>query len=163
MINTASNFLALLQNDSIKLKTASINKIEVIIDECWAEVSDHIKTLEDLFTSNITNQKDQIAIILSKLYFHLEDYENSIDWALESKSRFEYQSKSAFASTILRKILEKYIAVKKHNFFNVDNIIEIDERIQNLVLQIFHNCLDSKEFKQAIGFSLESYDLGRVS
>jgi 26S proteasome regulatory subunit N2 len=163
MINTANSLLALLESSNIKMKEIAINKIESIIDVHWAEISDHIKTFENLFSTNETNQKEQVALILSKLYFNLEEYENAIDWALEARTKFNYTIKSPFTSTILRKILEKYISIKKHNFFNQDNLLEIEERIQNLVIQIFHNCLDSKEYKQALGFCIESYDLGRVS
>ena len=76
MINTASNFLALLQNDSIKLKTASINKIEVIIDECWAEVSDHIKTLEDLQNAQLDGVSIKDKLLLSFIKCELLLYSN---------------------------------------------------------------------------------------
>ena len=163
MLNTANSIIALLQSSNPKTREVAINKLDLIVDQHWAEISDHIKVLEDLFASDETNQKEQIALILSKLYFHLEDYENSIDWALESKSKFNYQDKSAYTSTLLKKILEKYISIRKHNFFNEDNLLQIDDKIQNLVIQLFQNCLDSQEYKQAIGFCIDSYDLGRVS
>lgn len=186
MINTASSFLALLRDTNLNMKSLAINKIEIIIDEHWAEVSDYIKDLESIYTSNIIpTQKNQIALILSKLYFHLEAYEQAIDWALEAKEKFNYLEKSPYSTTILNKIIDKYISIRKSNFFISANIrkhqndeeenendeelekkkefeVIIDDRILKLIIEIFQNCLEKGEYKQAIGMCVDSYDLGRV-
>ena len=67
MLNTASSFLALLRDTNVNMKSLAINKIESIVDEHWAEISDYIKELETIFSNNsIPSQKNQIALILSK-------------------------------------------------------------------------------------------------
>lgn len=183
MLNTASSFLALLRDNNVNMKSLAINKIEIIIDEHWAEISDYIKDLESIYTQNlIPSQRNQIALILSKLFFHLEAYEQAIDWALEAKEKFNYLEKSPYSTTILNKIIDKYIAIRKSNFFvsyvnkkvnddeeeesndkKKDFEVVIDERIIKLIVEIFHNCLEKGEYKQAIGMCVDSYDLGRVS
>lgn len=184
MINTATSFLALLQNDNLNMKSLALDKIEIIVDEHWAEISDYIKDFETLYSNSTLKEKnDQIALILSKLYFHLEAYEQAIEWALEAKSKFNYLEKTPYSTTILNKIIDKYVSIRKHNFYvgyfnknkneeeNEDEEEprekqvekEIDERIIKLMVDIFHDCLESKEYKQAIGMCIDSYDLGRVS
>lgn len=162
MLNTANSIIALLKSSNIKTKEIAISKLDLIVDQHWAEISDHIKLLENIYEESNNQIKEQIALILSKLYFHLEDYENSIEWALESKSKFNYKNKSSYSLTLLRKILEKYVSIKKHNFFNSSNILVIDSKIESLVDQIFNDCLNNKEYKHAIGFCIESYDIERV-
>jgi 26S proteasome regulatory subunit N2 len=162
MLNTATSYLALLQEDDITIKSIALEKINILVDEYWAEISDYIKDLEDLYTSNkITERNDLIALVLSKIYYNLEDYDSAIEWALESNTRFDISEKSHFVNTILKKIIEKYIQIRKDNFFSGENNT-IDHRINSIVDRIFKTCLDNRAYNQAIGFSLESYDLERV-
>ena len=102
-------------------------------------------------------------MIISKIYYNLEDYDSAIEWALDSGNRFNILERSQYINTILKKILEKYINIRKNNFFNQEEQKPIDERINRIVERIFSKCLEKGEVNQAIGFSLESYDLERVN
>jgi 26S proteasome regulatory subunit N2 len=162
MLNTATSYRALLQEDDLEIKSIALDKINLLVDEYWAEISDYIKDLEDLYTSKKTPERnDLIALILSKIYYNLEDYDSAIEWALESNTRFNITEKSHFVNTVLKKIIEKYIQIRKDNFFSGEQN-PIDYRIGNIVERIFTSCLNNKAYNQAIGFSLESYDLERV-
>lgn len=162
MLNTASYYLAYLKEEDIELKSFALHKIDQLIDINWAEISDFIKDFEILYESNIIeNENGLIALILSKIYYNLEDYESAIEWALKADTFLNLSEKSQFVTTILRKIIEKYIFQRKNNFFNEEQEV-IDPRIQKIVERIFGKCLSLKEINQAIGFSLESYDLERV-
>jgi len=57
---------------------------------------------------------------------------SAIEWALKGDNFLNLSEKSEFVTTILRKIIEKYIFQRKNNFFN-EVKIEIDFRIQNRV------------------------------
>lgn len=162
MLNTASYYLAYLKEEDLELKSFALNKIYNLVDLNWAEISDFIKDFESLFESKIVhNENGLIALILSKIYYNLEDYELAVEWALEADSYLNLSEKSQFVTTILRKIIEKYIQQRKNNFFNEEQTV-IDSRIQNIVERIFGRCISLKEINQAIGFSFESYDLERV-
>lgn len=163
MLNTASYYLAYLKEEDTELKSFALNRINQLIDINWAEISDFIKDFELLYQSNVMDQENGlIALILSKIFYNLEDYESAIEWALQADNFLNLSEKSQFVTTILRKIIEKYISQRKNNFFNEDKI-EIDPRIQNIVERIFSRCILLKEINQAIGFSFESYDLDRVN
>jgi len=162
MLNTASYYLAYLKEEDPELKSFALNKINHLVDINWAEISDFIKDFENLYQSGVMDQENGlIALILSKIYYNLEDYESAIEWALQADNFLNLSEKSQFVTTILRKIIEKYISQRKNNFFNEEKI-EIDIRIQNIVERIFNRCIQLKEINQAIGFSFESYDLERV-
>ncbi len=163
MLNTATSYLAMLQEDDSEIKSHVLDKINQLVDEYWAEISDYITNLESLFKSNELPEKQKlIALILSKIYYNLEDYDSAIEWALEAGEMFNILERSQYINTILKKIIEKYVSIKKNNFFNEEKI-ELDEKIKRIVERIFSKCLENKEVNQAIGFSLESYDLERVS
>jgi 26S proteasome regulatory subunit N2 len=163
MLNTATTYLALLQEDDVDFKSIALDKLDILVDEYWAEISDYIQELEGLYTRNeIPEKQELLALILSKIYYNLEDYDSAIEWALQSGSRFNILEKSQYVNTILQRIIEKYILIRKNNFFIEEGKQPIDERINKIVETIFFKCIEKKEVNQAIGFSLESYDLERV-
>lgn len=162
MLNTATSYLAMLQEDDLEIKSHVLDKLNQLVDEYWAEISDYIINLESLFKSNELPEKQKlIALILSKIYYNLELYDSAIDWGLEAGEMFNILERSQYINTILKKIIEKYVSIKKHNFFNEEKI-GLDEKIKRIVERIFTKCIENKEVNQAIGFSLESYDLDRV-
>lgn len=164
MLNTATSYLALLQEEDVDIKSIALDKLDILVDEYWAEISDYISELEGLYKrKEIPNKQELIALILSKIYYNLEDYDSAIEWALESGSKFNLLEKSQFVNTILQRIIEKYIQIRKNNFFNSEEKQPIDERINRIVDSIFAKCVELKEVNQAIGFSIESYDLDRVN
>ena len=92
MFNTATSYLTLLQEDDPQLKAIAIDKLDLLIDEHWSEISDYIKTFRTFYMNNeIPSHRLKIALILSKLFYHLEDYESAINWALESGNKFNLE------------------------------------------------------------------------
>ena len=163
MLNTASYYLAYLQEEDHEIRSLALNKINLLIDTNWAEISNYIINFENMHSMS-TDQQDNglISLILSKIYYNLEDYEKAIEWGLQADNYLNLSEKSQFVTTILRKIIEKYISQRKNNFFNEDQV-DIDPRIMKIVDRIFGKCLSLNEINQAIGFSFESYDLERVN
>ena len=163
MINIANSFLALLQEDDIQMKSIALEKINLLIDEHWPEISDYIRLFKEYYEKDsIPNKQKLLALILSKLYYNLEDYTQAVDWALKSEDSFDIKEKSLYVNTILKKMLDKYIEKRKYNFFNKDNLKPIDKRINAIIENVFNNCLKDR-LCQALGFCIESYDLDRLT
>ena len=165
MLNTATSYLALLQDDEVQIKSIALDKLNLLVDEHWSEISDYIKTLKTYYENKAIPDKQQVlALILSKIYYNLEDYDSAIEWALESGEKFNINEQSLYISTILKKILDKYIGIRKKNFYkkNEQEPTKIDSRIQAIVDNVFNNCIKKKFIAQAIGFSIESFDLDRL-
>ena len=164
MINTATSFLALLQEDDLYMKSLALDKLNLLIDQHWPEISDYIRLFKDYYEKKILPEKQNLlALILSKLYYNLEDYTSSVDWALKSEDKFNIKENSLYVNTILKKMLDKYIEIRKHNFFNRENLKLIDNRINAIIENVFNNCLNDNRLYQALGFCVESYDLDRLT
>ena len=130
MINTAISFLALLQEDDPQMKSIALEKLNLLIDDHWPEISDNIRLFKDYYEKDsLPGKKNLLALILSKLYYNLEDYNQAVEWALKSEDSFDIKEKSLYVNTILKKMLDKYIEIRKHNFFKKDNLLPIDKRI----------------------------------
>ena len=164
MINTATSFLALLQEDDLQMKSLALDKLDLLVDQHWPEISDYIRLFKDYYERNILPEKQKLlALILSKLYYNLEDYTSAVEWALKSEDKFDIKENSLYVNTILKKMLDQYIEIRKHNFFNKDNLKLIDNRINTIIENVFNNCLKDNRLYQALGFCVESYDLDRLT
>ena len=164
MINTATSFLALLQEDDLQMKSLALDKLDLLVDQHWPEISDYIRLFKDYYEKKILPEKQNlIALILSKLYYNLEDYTSAVDWALKSEDKFNINENSLYVNTILKKMLDKYIEIRKHNFFNRENLKLIDNRITAIIENVFNSCLQDNRLYQALGFCVESYDLDRLT
>ena len=164
MINTATSFLALLQEDDLQMKSLALDKLDLLVDQHWPEISDYIRLFKDYYEKNILPEKQKlIALILSKLYYNLEDYTSSVEWALKSEEKFNIKENSLYVNTILKKMLDQYIEIRKHNFYNRENLKLIDNRIIMIIENVFNNCLKDNRLYQALGFCIESYDLDRLT
>ena len=146
------------------MKSLALDKIDLLVDQHWPEISDYIRLFKDYYEKNIIPDKQKLlALILSKLYYNLEDYTSSVEWALKSGDKFNINEKSLYVNTILKKMLDEYIQIRKHNFFNRENLKQIDNRIAMIIENVFNNCLKDNRLYQALGFCVESYDLDRLT
>ena len=110
MINTATSFLALLQEDDLQMKSLALDKLNLLVDQHWPEISDYIRLFKDYYEKNILPDKQKLlALILSKLYYNLEDYTSAVEWALKSEDSFDIKENSLYVNTVLKKMLDKYI------------------------------------------------------
>ena len=79
MLNTATSFLALLQEEDLHMKSIALEKINLLVDEHWPEISDYIRLFKDYYEKNsIPDKQKLLALILSKLYYNLEDYTEAV-------------------------------------------------------------------------------------
>ena len=146
------------------MKSMALEKINLLIDDHWPEISDHLRLFKDYYEKNAIEGKQKLlALILSKLYYNLEDYTEAVEWALKSEDSFDIKEKSLYVNTILKKMLDKYIEVRKYNFFHRDKAKPIDKRINAIIENVFNNCLKNNRLYQALGFCVESYDLDRLT
>ena len=164
MINTATSFLALLQEDDVQMKSLALDKINILVDEHWPEISDYIILFKDYYEKQtIPNKEKLICLILSKLFYNLEDYTQAVEWALKSEELFNINEKSLYVNTILKKMLDKYIEIQKYNFFHREKPKAIDTRITSIIENVFNACLKDNRLYQALGFCVESYNLDKLT
>ncbi|MFO0131354.1 MAG: hypothetical protein ACK52J_02055 [bacterium] len=48
-----------------------------LVDSHWPEISSKLDLLEEIFEKNILD-KEKVAFLISKVYYHLEEYDESV-------------------------------------------------------------------------------------
>ena len=61
MINTATSFLALLQEDDLQMKSLALDKLDLLVDQHWPEISDYIRLFKDYYEKKILPEKQNLS------------------------------------------------------------------------------------------------------
>lgn len=154
-LTSASGILSLLEEEKYELKTYALEKLNVIVDEFWAEISEIIDKIEVLYEDEAFNNRKLASLVASKVYYHLGSFEESLIYALGAGELFDVTQNNEYVSTIISKCVDQY--TKERNLiYEGKSTKEIDPRLVDIVNRMFSLCLSDGHFKQAIGISIET-------
>ncbi|KAG1692304.1 26S proteasome non-ATPase regulatory subunit 1 [Nymphon striatum] len=155
-ITSASGVLALLDENDPQVKVFALKKLNQIVDEFWAEISEAIERIEVLHEDKTFNQRDLAALVASKVYYHLGSFEDSLTFALGAGSLFDVNHNTEYVETIISKCIDYYTKLRIENSTGSDKKV-IDSRLESIVNRMFQRCFDDGQYKQAIGIALETH------
>lgn len=162
--HSAASTLALLQEPHAQIQALALEKINAsLIDQYWMEISSAIPDIEALYEDESFPQRQLAALVVSKVFFHLEDLEDAMKYALGAGLLFDLASKTEYVQTIIAKCIDEYIALRVKQFeskYKAEHII--DPRLENIVERMFERCFLDGEYKQALGIALESRRLDKL-
>ncbi|CAG8448243.1 2744_t:CDS:10 [Cetraspora pellucida] len=155
-LTSAGGIIALLEEPEEELKIYALKKLNEIVDQFWAEISDAVQKIEILYEDENFPQRQLSALVASKVYYHLGEFDDSLTFALGAGDLFDASSKLEYVETIISKCIDKYILLRVQEYDNPTNAQPIDPRLQDVVERMFQRCYDDGEYKQAIGIALEA-------
>jgi len=168
MLTSAGGILALLQDnpdvkpgvsseDEIRLKVQltqfALRKLDVVVDEFWAEISDSIQTIEVVFEDKMypSEVRQLAALVASKVYYHLGSYNDSLDYALGAETLFDVtRSDNQYVETIIAKCIDKYTKERQGDNTNIDS------KLEEIVNRMFDRCFQHGQYRQALGIAIET-------
>ena len=134
-----------------------------------------LKSSELLYEDPKFSQRELAALVASKVYYHLGDYDDSVDFALRAGKLFDTSSKDEYIQTIITKCIDRYVEVNSEPdsiavMANGDDAEAhgakakktITPGLEQVVDRMYQRCLEDKEYKQALGIALESRKLDTV-
>ncbi|XP_006819466.1 26S proteasome non-ATPase regulatory subunit 1-like, partial [Saccoglossus kowalevskii] len=149
--------IALLDEKEAELKVFALKKLNYIVDEFWAEVSDIVTKIEVLYEDESFIERKLAALVASKVYYHLGAFEESLTYALGAGELFNVNATSEYVETIIAKCIDYYTKLKLQNAEELqDNQTPIDPRLEAVVNRMFQRCFDDAKYKQAVGIALET-------
>lgn len=110
------------------------------------------------------------ALVASKVYYNLGEYDASMKYALVADDKFDLNSRSEYMETIVSKCISKYIELSQqlHDLpqKEIDQLPKeeqtIDPQLTNISERMLQRCVDNKEFNLAMGVALEARRLDVV-
>ena len=108
-LTTAAPLLALLRENEDSVKTYALESINNVVDQLWSEISNELPDIEALYDDDTFSDREMAALIASKVYYNLGEYESAVRYALAAESRFNIDEQSQFVETIVSKSIEMYV------------------------------------------------------
>lgn len=91
----------------------------------------------------------------SKVFFHLEEYDDALRLALVAGEKFNIMVESKYVQTLVHKCIDTYTEQRVKGQ-------QTDDRMEAIVNRKFEQCFTDGKFKQAIGIALEMRRLDMV-
>eukprot|EP00457_Paulinella_chromatophora_P001033 gb/GEZN01001035.1/.p1 GENE.gb/GEZN01001035.1/~~gb/GEZN01001035.1/.p1 ORF type:complete len:1045 (-),score=225.72 gb/GEZN01001035.1/:204-3338(-) len=155
VLSSATPILSLLDEDQDELKVHALNKLNVLVDEFWAEIASDIAKIETLYEDENFKDRSLAAFVASKVFYHLEEFDDALKYALGAGSLFDVAIKSEYVETLMAKCIDEYVKQRKEAE-KEDSATVIDERLEAIVSSMFERSFEAREYKQALGIALES-------
>ncbi|KAK0385125.1 hypothetical protein NLU13_7603 [Sarocladium strictum] len=108
---SATGVLAFLAEDEPELKIFALQTLNDDIDTVWTEVAGSLSQIEALYEDESFPERQLAALVLAKVYYHLQAYNDSMVFALAAGDLFKLDAPSEFEETIISKCVDQYIAV----------------------------------------------------
>lgn len=93
-LSSIRQYLQLLQEKDNDLKVIGLEKLTSIVESNWAEIADHLGDIENLYEDEAFPKRQLAYYLAAKVYYNLEEYEDALDLALESKEYFNVDETS---------------------------------------------------------------------
>ncbi|KJZ75388.1 hypothetical protein HIM_05314 [Hirsutella minnesotensis 3608] len=108
---SATGVLAFLADEEPELKVFALQTLNDDIDTVWTEVAGSLSQLEALYEDESFAERQLAALVLAKVYYHLQAYNDSMVFALAAGDLFKLDAPGEFEETIISKCVDQYIAV----------------------------------------------------
>ncbi|KAI5458240.1 armadillo-type protein [Mariannaea sp. PMI_226] len=108
---SATGVLAFLNDPEPELKVFALQTLNDDIDTVWTEVAAALIQIEALYEDESFPERQLAALVLAKVYYHLQAYNDSMVFALAAGDLFKLDAPGEFEETIISKCIDQYIAV----------------------------------------------------
>ncbi|KAG7893815.1 hypothetical protein KL908_002869 [Ogataea polymorpha] len=154
-ITSAAPYLSLLEEHDPDLKVYALRSLNNVVDQLWAEIANNIAEIEQLYEDEQFANRHLAALVASKVYYNLGDYDSSVKYSLLAGKEFNVDENTEYSQTIVSKCINQYISLSRANFS--DEKVAIDPQLKSIFETMVHKCVVQGEHKLALGIALESY------
>ncbi|KAI9647138.1 proteasome regulatory particle base subunit [Ciborinia camelliae] len=110
-LTSASGVLGFLSDEEPELKVFALQTLNDDIDTLWTEVAGSVSQIEALYEDESFPERRLASLVLAKVYYHLQAYNESMTFALGAGDLFQLDNPGEFEETIISKCVDTYISV----------------------------------------------------
>lgn len=110
-LTSAVGLLGFLSEPDPELQIFALSKLNEEIDSLWTEVVGSVGEVEALYEDPQFSERQLAALVASKVYYHLQEYNESMVFALGAGKLFDLDHEGEFEDTIISKCIDTYIAL----------------------------------------------------
>ncbi|KAF1941549.1 26S proteasome regulatory complex, non-ATPase subcomplex, Rpn2/Psmd1 subunit [Clathrospora elynae] len=115
-LTSAAGVVGYLSEPDPALRSFALQRLNEEIDLLWPEVAGSVSQIEALYEDESFPERELAALVAAKVYYQLQEYNESMVFALGAGKLFDIHKAAEFEETILAKCLDTYIAMSvMHN------------------------------------------------
>ena len=110
-LTSAAGVVGFLAEPDLDLKVYALKKLDEQIDWLWTEVAGSVGEIEALYEDETFPERELAALVAAKVYYNLQEYNESMAFALGAGRLFDIDRDGEFEDTIISKCVDTYIAM----------------------------------------------------
>ena len=110
-LTSAAGVVAFLSEPDHELQLFALRKLNEEIDSLWTEVAGSVGEIEALYEDPAFPERELAALVAAKVYYNLQEYNESMVFALGAGKLFDLDHEGEFEDTIISKCVDTYIAL----------------------------------------------------
>ena len=150
-LTSVAGVTALLDEHDIKLQAYALQKLNTLVDRFWTELADSLTRLEELYEDETFPERHLAALVVSKIYFYLGEFDDALTFALGAESLFDVNQRSEYVETVVSKAIDQYVVQR-----NTPESPPLSPRFTSIIDKMIARCIKSEEYHQVLGIALES-------
>ncbi|KAL7056774.1 hypothetical protein AAHC03_019485 [Spirometra sp. Aus1] len=172
-LTSAAGFVSLLEDSRADVKAFALKRLNDLADEFWAEISESVDKIEILYEDHSFPYKKLAALLASKVYYNLGEYDDALHFALCAEELFDPNARSEFVRTMITKCIDKYTAIRTVEQIDLNAKLSAKDlkfagrkwskgdgstyfQLEVVVNRMFERCFAHKQYKQALGIAIET-------
>eukprot|EP00439_Symbiodinium_sp_Y106_P024451 s5107_g2.t8 len=160
------NVLSLLEEQENQLRCAALQRLNEVVDQFWHEIADYLNDIETLYEDPAFPGREMAALVASKVFYHLEEYDDALRLALGAGQLFDLNQRSEYVEKIVAVAIDEYVKLTGDNFeleMKKKDPVPIDTRLEDVVNRMFARCMEDRAYKHGLGMALETRRLDKVT
>ena len=110
-LTSATGLVGFLSEPDSELQIFALRKLNEEIDSLWTEVVGSVGEVEALYEDPQFPERELAALVAAKVYYNLQEYNESMVFALGAGKLFDLDHEGEFEDTIISKCVDTYIAL----------------------------------------------------
>lgn len=110
-LTSAAGVVGFLSEPEPELQIFALQILDEQIDSLWTEVAGSVGEIEALYEDPSFPERELAALVAAKIYYHLQEYNESMVFALGAGKLFDLDKEGEFEDTIISKCVDTYIAL----------------------------------------------------
>jgi 26S proteasome regulatory subunit N2 len=110
-LTSAVGVVGFLSEPDHELQIFALRKLNEEIDSLWTEVAGSVGEIEALYEDPAFPERELAALVAAKVYYNLQEYNESMVFALGAGKLFDLDHEGEFEDTIISKCVDSYIAL----------------------------------------------------
>ncbi|KAJ5175195.1 26S proteasome regulatory subunit rpn2 [Penicillium canariense] len=108
---SAAGLVGFLSEPDPELKVFALQSLDSQIDLLWTEVVNAVPEIEALYEDESFPERELAALVASKVYYHLQEYNESMVLALGAGKLFKLDNGGEYEDTIIAKCVDTFISL----------------------------------------------------